>query len=354
MHDVDEARRDPIAELRERLQVAGLDSSTIFALDRRRRSRTAASPSPRERAARPETADSRIRVGGAAVGERGETRRRRRARGGRREARSVAASSSFRGSLAAIARDDMPMLVVCLPTYNERENLERMVRALGDVFARARARRARARDRRRLARTEPASSPTALAARASVRRRAPPAGEGGARPRLPRRLPARARGRRRPRRSRWTATSPTTRPTCRGSSPRAARRRRRARLALRRRRRHAQLGRSGAARSAGSARLYAQVAPRSSRPRPDRRVQVLPPARRSRRSTSTRVSSKGYAFQIETDLPGHPGRLPRRRGPDRLHRPRGRRLEDERRDRRSRRSGRCPALRARGAHVAAS
>lgn len=29
----------------------------------------------------------------------------------------------------------MPMLVVCLPTYNERENLERMVRALGDVFA---------------------------------------------------------------------------------------------------------------------------------------------------------------------------------------------------------------------------
>jgi dolichol-phosphate mannosyltransferase len=28
----------------------------------------------------------------------------------------------------------MPMLVVCLPTYNERENLERMVRALGGVF----------------------------------------------------------------------------------------------------------------------------------------------------------------------------------------------------------------------------
>lgn len=29
----------------------------------------------------------------------------------------------------------MPMLVVCLPTYNERENLERIVRALGGVFA---------------------------------------------------------------------------------------------------------------------------------------------------------------------------------------------------------------------------
>jgi len=29
------------------------------------------------------------------------------------------------------------MLVVCLPTYNERENLERMIRALGRVFAEA-------------------------------------------------------------------------------------------------------------------------------------------------------------------------------------------------------------------------
>jgi dolichol-phosphate mannosyltransferase len=29
----------------------------------------------------------------------------------------------------------MPMLVVCLPTYNERENLERMLRRLGAVFA---------------------------------------------------------------------------------------------------------------------------------------------------------------------------------------------------------------------------
>ena len=30
----------------------------------------------------------------------------------------------------------MRMLVVCLPTYNERENVERMVRALGEIFAR--------------------------------------------------------------------------------------------------------------------------------------------------------------------------------------------------------------------------
>jgi dolichol-phosphate mannosyltransferase len=29
----------------------------------------------------------------------------------------------------------MPMLVVCLPTYNERENVERMARALGAIFA---------------------------------------------------------------------------------------------------------------------------------------------------------------------------------------------------------------------------
>jgi dolichol-phosphate mannosyltransferase len=31
----------------------------------------------------------------------------------------------------------MPMLVVCLPTYNERENIERMLRAIGAVFAEA-------------------------------------------------------------------------------------------------------------------------------------------------------------------------------------------------------------------------
>lgn len=31
----------------------------------------------------------------------------------------------------------MPMLVVCLPTYNERENVEPMVRALGEVFVAA-------------------------------------------------------------------------------------------------------------------------------------------------------------------------------------------------------------------------
>ena len=46
---------------------------------------------------------------------------------------------------------------VCLPTYNERENLEPMLRALGDVL---RDGRPRARDRRQLARTARASSPT--------------------------------------------------------------------------------------------------------------------------------------------------------------------------------------------------
>ncbi len=34
----------------------------------------------------------------------------------------------------AIIGSTMPRAVVCLPTYNERENLERMVRALGDVL----------------------------------------------------------------------------------------------------------------------------------------------------------------------------------------------------------------------------
>jgi len=34
-----------------------------------------------------------------------------------------------------ICRDDMPMLMVCLPTYNERENIEPMLRSLAVVLA---------------------------------------------------------------------------------------------------------------------------------------------------------------------------------------------------------------------------
>jgi dolichol-phosphate mannosyltransferase len=42
----------------------------------------------------------------------------------------------LRGRVVAITRDDTAVhAVVCLPTFNERENLERMLRALGPVLA---------------------------------------------------------------------------------------------------------------------------------------------------------------------------------------------------------------------------
>ncbi len=41
------------------------------------------------------------------------------------------------------------------------------------------------------------------------------------------------------------------------------------------------------------------------------------------------IHSKGYAFQIETTYRAHPARLRRRRGPDPLRRPHRRQLEDE-------------------------
>src|SRR5215210_7523329 len=45
---------------------------------------------------------------------------------------NCSATSWFLGSVAATASDDRPVTaVVCLPTYNERDNVERMVRALG-------------------------------------------------------------------------------------------------------------------------------------------------------------------------------------------------------------------------------
>ena len=84
---------------------------------------------------------------------------------------------------------------VCLPTYDERENLEPMVRALGDVLG---PDDRRARDRRQLAGRNRRDRRPARG-RARLGRRPPPAAQGGARPRLPGRLPAGARRRRRAR-----------------------------------------------------------------------------------------------------------------------------------------------------------
>ena len=74
---------------------------------------------------------------------------------------------------------------------------------------------------------------------------------------------------------------------------------------------------------------------------PHRRIQVLPRAACSRRSTSTRSDSRATPSRSRRrTAPAR--RLRRRRGADHVRRPRGRRLEDDADDRRSRRSGRCP------------
>ena len=54
------------------------------------------------------------------------------------------------------------------------------------------------------------------------------------------------------------------------------------------------------------------------------------------------VRSLGYAFQVEMTYRAIAGRLPGRRGADHLPRPPGRRVEDDRLDRRSRPPGGCP------------
>ena len=199
----------------------------------------------------------------------------------------------------------MPAPWLVLPTFNEAENLERLI----DERARA---------------CSPACAPEGFAilvvddglARRDRRDRRPPRrrarrGRGpapadarGARPRLPGGLPPRARRRRRLR------LRDGQRLLARPGRPRAAARRR----ARRRRRRRARLAlRATAAASAtgallrrfvsrGGSRLRAARA-RPAGARPDRRLQVLPRARCSRRSTSPTVRSRGYAFQVELDLP---------------------------------------------------
>ena len=163
--------------------------------------------------------------------------------------------------------------VVCLPTYNERENLERMVRAL------ARQGRLGARDRRQLARRDRRAGRPARG-RARARRGAAPAAQGGPRARVPRRLPPCA-GRRRGARAR-DGRRLLARPGRRAAPDRrSSRRRPRARLALRRGRRGRQLGPRAPRSSRAGGSLVRARAARRRRARPDRRLQVLP-ARRAR------------------------------------------------------------------------
>ena len=100
---------------------------------------------------------------------------------------------------------------VCLPTYNERENLEPMFRALGGVL----------REGDRVLVIDDASPDGTgeladrLAAELGFVDVLHRAAQGGARARLPRRL-RRALATAPSSCSRWTATSRTTRTTCRG------------------------------------------------------------------------------------------------------------------------------------------
>ena len=221
------------------------------------------------------------------------------------------------------------MLIVCLPTYNERDNLERWCARSATSSPAHEPRRARARDRRRLARRDRASSPTGsprelpfvsvscteprkeglgpayLAGfRAGARRRRRTRAGDGLRllTRPGRRAAARGRRRRAP-------TSCSARATCLAAASANWGLGRRSdqplRLALR----------AGTPRLAGA--------------RPHRRLQVLPPRACSRRSTSTRISAKGYAFQIETTYRAAPAGFRVVEVPIVFVRSRGGRLEDE-------------------------
>ena len=272
------------------------DSSTIFAWmvppipDRRRRLAV-------ERELRRPRRPTRGSASPPADTQPDGTRRRRRARAGRPAARTSPPDRRY-AEASGPCRDDMQMLVVCLPTYNERDNLERMLRALGDVFARTDLDGPRPRDRRRVARRHRRarrsacreSSPSSRCSTAPRRRgsgpptwpgfamRSPPERELVARDGL--RFLARPRGL-----PRLVAA--------------AARRRPRARVALRERRRHPKLGCRPAGRLSRAGCLYARV------------LLGLPVRdltggfkcfRRERleRIELDRISSKGYAFQIET------------------------------------------------------
>ena len=185
---------------------------------------------------------------------------------------------------------------VCLPTYNERENLEPMLRALARVL----------REGDRVLVIDD-NSPDGTGERADelaaeldfvdVLHRPHKEGLG----------PAYLAGFRRRARGRRGAGARDglrllARPRRRAAADRGGGRRRRprARLTLRAGRTGRATGGFSGGRSRAAASLYTRALPADGRPGPDRRLQVLPPRACSRRSISTRSPPRGYAFQIET------------------------------------------------------
>ena len=133
--------------------------------------------------------------------------------------------------------------------------------------------------------------------------------------------------------SRWTATSRTTRATsARLIAAADDGRRPRARLPLRPRRLDPELGARAPLHLPRRLRLRAASGS-------DARCATSPAASSATGGSVLEtidldaIDSKGYAFQIESDLPDAAQGLPRRRGADHVRRPRGGRLEDVARDR---------------------
>ena len=235
-------------------------------------------------------------------------------------------TSWFRGSATSRDHRDVPRACVCLPTYNERENLEPMVRALLERLGP---------DDRVLVIDDNSPDGTGeladrLAAeepRVAVLHR--PAKEGLG--------PAYLAGFRR---ALDDGAELVLEMDCDFSHdpddvPRliaaADRRRPRARLPLRGRRAHRELGRLAAIRLARRVALR-PGAPPGAGARPDRGIQVLPP-----RSARAHRPRRGHGPRLRVpdrdDLPRAPRRVPCRRGADHVRRPRGRQLEDEPLDR---------------------
>ena len=199
LHELDAPRAGSRAcRFVERLDLARLRRSGRSSPRSSCRSPAAPSPCRRARAARPSAPSRASRCGRPAVGEHAERLARPRAPSRSARSSSCSATSAFRGkrlrhrqrSYGSVPGADR------LPPDLQRA---REPRADG-------ARRSRRAQARRRVLVIDDSSPDGtgeladrLAAELAVRRRAPPAAQGGPRARLPRRLPARARRRRRAR-----------------------------------------------------------------------------------------------------------------------------------------------------------
>ena len=134
MHDIDEPGRKLVAELRERGHIAGLGVLDDLSLDRR------ANPGqPRRLLVERELGDRHGRFADARRGSPVGTQAKRI---GAVELEQVGEELELLGELGVgrqrlgHAGDDTRVrLVICLPTYDERANLEPIARRLGDVLA---------------------------------------------------------------------------------------------------------------------------------------------------------------------------------------------------------------------------